>query len=250
MAQELEEKKAERKGMPFLEHLEELRWRILKSVIVVFVGALLCFFLSDRLVDVLVAPARSLDTPPKMIFLKPVGMFLVRLKASFLGGILLGLPILLYQIWAFVAPGLLDRERRYIPAILVVSILCFVAGALLAYLVVIPIALRFMIGMATDYVEPQFDIDKYIGFILRLLIAFGAVFELPVFSYFLSKMGILTPQFLRRSRRYAVVVVVVLAAVITPPDVFSQILMAGPLLLLYEVSIWVSAAVNRKTGDS
>ena len=246
MAQELEEKNTARKEMPFLDHLEELRWRILKSLIAVFVGALLCFYFSERLVDVLVAPARSLDVPPKIIFLKPVGMFLVRLEASLVGGLLLGLPIVLYQIWAFVAPGLLERERRYVPAILLVSIVCFAAGALLAYFVVIPIALRFMIGMATDYIEPQFDINKYIGFMLRLLVAFGVVFELPVFSYFLSKMGILTPRFLRRNRRYAVVVVVVVAAVITPPDVFSQILMAGPLLLLYEVSIWVSAAVHRK----
>jgi len=246
MAQELEETKATRTEMPFLDHLEELRWRILKSLIAVFVGALLCFFLSDHLMDVLVAPAQSLDTPPKLIFLKPVGMFLVRLEASLVGGIVLGLPVVLYQIWSFVAPGLLERERRYIPAILVVSILCFGTGVLLAYFVVIPIALRFMIGMATDYVEPQFDINKYIGFMLRLLVAFGVVFELPVFSYFLSKMGILTPQFLRRSRRYAVVVVVVVAAVLTPPDVISQILMAGPLLLLYEMSILVSAAVHRK----
>ncbi|MCD6334471.1 MAG: twin-arginine translocase subunit TatC [Candidatus Latescibacteria bacterium] len=246
MAQKLEEQKTVRKAMPFLDHLEELRWRILKALIAVFAGALLCFFLSDRLVEVLVAPARSLSTPPKLIFLKPVGMFLVRLEASLVGGILLGLPVVLYQMWAFVVPGLFERERRTIPALLVVSILCFSAGVLLAYFVVIPIALRFMIGMATDYVEPQFDIGRYISFILRLLVAFGVVFELPVFSYFFSSMGILTPRFLRRNRRYAVVVIVVLAAVITPPDVVSQILMAGPLLLLYEASILVSAAVHRK----
>jgi len=249
MAQKLEEQKTVRKAMPFLDHLEELRWRILKALIAVFAGALLCFFLSDRLVEVLVAPARSLSTPPKLIFLKPVGMFLVRLEASLVGGILLGLPVVLYQMWAFVVPGLFERERRTIPALLVASILCFSAGVLLAYFVVIPIALRFMIGMATDYVEPQFDIGRYISFILRLLVAFGVVFELPVFSYFFSSMGILTPRFLRRNRRYAVVVIVVLAAVITPPDVVSQILMAGPLLLLYEVSILVSDVAQR-TGRS
>ena len=234
-----EETQQGEREMAFLDHLEELRWRILKALAAVVVGAILCFSFSDYLLHVLTAPIRSIGPPLKLIFLHPVGMFLVRLELSLVSGLVLALPIVLYQAWQFIAPGLLKQERRYVLPVIFLTLLCFLVGASLAYWVVIPIALRFLSGMGTADIAPQFDIGKYIGFLLRLIVAFGLVFELPMVSYFLTKMGILTPAFMRRARKYAVIGVFVIAAVLTPPDIFSQLMMAVPLLGLYEISILV-----------
>jgi sec-independent protein translocase protein TatC len=236
---------SKKKDMSFLNHLEEMRWRIIRSLIVVVAATVVSFFFSRQLLDFLTRPAACLHPTPKIIFLSPIGMFTVRLTTSLAAGIILSLPLILYQLWCFIAPGLLEKERRYLPRVLLYSLLCFLAGAALAYFVVVPMALRFLIGMATPQVQPQFDIGRYISFILKLTIAFGVVFELPVFSYFLTQMGILTPQFLKRKRVYAIVFIFLTAAILTPPDIFSQILMALPLILLYEVSIWISSLVER-----
>lgn len=233
------------KEMPFLDHLEELRWRILKSLAAIVAMALLCLFFSNHLLTFLLRPARSLDSPPQLMFLKPVGMFMVRLEIGLVGGLVIALPFVLYQAWLFIGPGLFEHERRYVPAIIGASVVCFLLGAALAYFVVIPIALRFMIRMGTESIEPRWDINAYIGFLLRLLVAFGAVFQLPILSYFLSKIGVLTPRFLRKGRAYAIVVIFVLAALLTPPDVLSQLFMALPLIVLYEVSILVSSVATR-----
>jgi len=232
--------------MPFLEHLEELRWRILWSLVAVAAGSAVCYYFvfhSDRLFELLTGPAKNLGI--ELITLRPIGMFLVKLKATLIGGFVLALPVVIYQVWAFIAPGLLRRERRYVPAVISLTFLCFLIGALVAYFAVFPLALRFMAGMATEDIRNQYNINDYVGFMLHLLLAFGGVFELPVLSFFLSKIGLLTPGFLRRQRKYAVVAIVVVAAIITPPDVLSQLMMVAPLLFLYEVSILVSRIAVR-----
>lgn len=236
----------EEKVMPFLDHLEELRRRILWSLAAVAGGAAVCYFFvfhSDHLFELMIRPARNLGIEP--ITLKPIGMFIVKLKTTLIGGIILALPVVLYQAWAFIAPGLLRRERKYAPAVISLTFLCFLIGALVAYFAVFPLALRFLAGMTTEGVRNQWSINDYIGFMLQLLLAFGAVFELPMLSFFLSKIGLVTPEFLRRQRKYAVVAIVIVAAVITPPDVLSQLMMVAPLLFLYEVSILVSGIAVR-----
>ena len=232
-------------AMPFLDHLEELRWRILKGLAAVAVGAVVCGIFTDEILRLLTRPALDLVPPPELIFLKPMGMFLVKLEIVLVGGAVLALPVLLYQIWLFVAPGLFSHERRYVSFIILSSTACFVVGALVAYLGVVPLALAFLAGMSEGTgVTPQYDIGFYISFVLRLLVAFGVVFELPVASFFLAKVGVLTSSLMRRGRRYAIVLSFVLAALLTPPDPISQLLMAVPLIVLYEVSIWVARAVN------
>lgn len=233
------------KRMPFLDHLEELRWRILKSLAAVVVLGVACFFFADFFLGLLTSRLQRLDNPPKLVFLSPTGMLLVRLNLALIGGAILALPILFYQAWAFVAPGLMDTERFLVLRIVVLSVACFLAGAFLAYEVVVPLALRFMVNMTVPGIDPFFDIGHYIGFVVRFILVFGLVFELPVVSYLLTRIGLLPPGFLSRHRRYAVVLVFVLAGVLTPgPDVLSQLLMAVPLLLLYEISVWVSKATG------
>ncbi|HCR18901.1 MAG TPA: hypothetical protein DIU35_15580 [Candidatus Latescibacteria bacterium] len=246
-------------AMPFLDHLEELRWRLLKVLAGVVVGAVICGVYSDQILELLVEPIRGLnpvmrlfkldviDPPIRLIYLKPMGMFMVKLQIALAGGAILALPLLLYQLWLFVAPGLFDRERYYVAFIIFSSTVCFLLGAVVAYSGVVPLSFRFLISLGEGVnIEPQFDIGFYIGFVLRLLVAFGVVFELPVATFFLSKVGVVTSEMMRKGRRYAVVVGFVLAAILTPPDPISQLMMALPLVVLYELSIWVARVAGKR----
>ena len=237
------------KPMPFLDHLEELRWRILKGLAAVAAGAILCGIFGDEILAVLKRPILDLEPRPVLIFLKPMGMFVVKLNIALVGGGVLALPVVLYQVWLFVAPGLFANERRYIAFIIVSSTVCFVVGAMVCYWGVVPLALKFLVGLGADPdILPQFDIGMYIGFVLRLLVAFGVVFELPVATFFLTKVGVLTEKRMRAGRRYAILGGFVLAAFLTPPDPISQLMMAVPLVLLYEISIWVARLAEAGRG--
>ena len=165
--------------------------------------------------------------------------FFVSLQIALIGGLVLALPVVFYQIWRFVAPGLLAREKRMLVPIVSLSVLCFAIGALIAYWIVLPIGLRFFLALEPPDMTSQWAVDEYISFVLRLLLGFGIVFEMPVLAFFLARIGILTPEYMRHIRRYAVVAIFVIGAIFTPPDPLSQLLMALPLLLLYEISIWV-----------
>lgn len=267
--------------MPFLGHLEELRWCILKALAAVIVGAVVCFVFSDQLLKLLTYPyeeaVRSLESerppgavdavrklleewmgsaPPgaepglsepdqalpdsrRLQSLKPMTYFFISLQIAFIGGLVLALPVVFYQVWRFVAPGLLSSEKRIALPLIGLSVLCFTAGALVAYWIVLPLGLRFFLALEPPDMTSQWAADTYIGFVLRLLVGFGLVFEMPVVALFLSRLGLLTPDYMRRIRRYAIAAIFVVAAIFTPPDPLSQILMALPVLLLYEISIWV-----------
>ena len=235
----------EGKPMPFLDHLEELRWHILKGLAAIIVGAIFCGIFVDDILALLTRPIRLMEAPPVLQTLKPMGMFMVKLEIAVVGGGILALPILIYQLWLFIAPGLFEKERHFATFVIGSSTICFGVGAMIAYWFVVPMAMVFFVGMTTDTgVTAQFDIGLYISFVIRLLLAFGLVFELPVLTFFLAKMGIATSERLRKGRRYAIFIGFVLAAILTPPDPISQLLMALPLVVLYEVSIWVARVVN------
>jgi sec-independent protein translocase protein TatC len=166
---------------------------------------------------------------------------MVKLNIALVGGVILALPLILQQIWRFVAPGLFPNERRGVSMIVVSFTLCFVSGVAVAYFGVIPLTLEYLVGLTQDTdVVAQFDIGMYIGFVLRLLLAFGIVFELPVATFFLAKFGLVTSEAMRKGRRYAIVGSFIVGAVLTPPDPISQTMMAVPLVILYEISIWVA----------
>lgn len=227
--------------MAFLEHLEELRWHLLRGLGGLVVGAVVCGFFGDVILSMLTTPYREMNPNHVLVTLKPMGMFMVKLNIALVGGLILSLPWLLYQIWTFVAPGLFPTERRYVSFLIVSFTICFLIGAAVAYYGVVPLSLRFLVGLTTDTdVVAQFDIGMYIGFILRLVVAFGVVFELPVATFFLAKVGLVTADTLRVGRRFALVGGFILAAFLTPPDPISQLMMALPLILLYEISILVA----------
>jgi sec-independent protein translocase protein TatC len=240
--------------MSFLEHLEELRWRVIKILIGVILGMTICWIFIDWLMNnFLLEPIISLNStvvpgrqPIRLQNLKPFGQLFLYFQVAAIGGIILSVPNILYQIWAFIAPGLLPKERRYIKYIVLFSSLCFLGGVAFAYFVMLPAALQFFAGFGTSAIENNIAINEYMNFIISVMLAAGIVFELPMVSWFLSKLGILTPKFMRKYRRHAIVGIFILAAVLTPgTDPVSQILLAAPLMVLYEISILVSAWAGR-----
>lgn len=235
--------------MSFLEHLEELRWRIIKTIGGIILGMILCWIFIDWIMDdVLLRPVVRVNSnlaphqpPLHLQNLKPFGQLFLYMQVAIIGGIIISIPNVLYQLWAFIAPGLLKHERKYIKYIVFFSSACFLGGIAFAYFVMLPAALQFFAVFGTSAIENNIAIDEYMNFIISVMLAAGVVFELPMVSWFLSKLGILTPKFMRKYRRHSIVAIFVLAAALTPgTDPVSQVLLAVPLMLLYELSILVS----------
>ncbi|MEJ2050954.1 MAG: twin-arginine translocase subunit TatC, partial [Calditrichota bacterium] len=182
------------KEMPFLEHLDEFRTRIIRALLGIVIGAGLCLIFSKTLLNVLLWPTTRVNLPVDIQVLKVQGMFIVTLEIAFFGGIVVSLPWIIYQLWMFVAPGLYIHERRYVPRIIISATTLFLIGVAFAYFLIIPFALNFFLGLAPTTVKTNIAIDFYISFVIRLLVVFGIVFQLPILSFFLSRMGILKPE--------------------------------------------------------
>lgn len=212
-------------------HLEELRSRLIKSVIFVIAGAFLTYAFVNTLMPLIIRPVG------KVVFIAPQEAFIANMKVAFFGGLFLSSPFVLYQIWQFVTGALNEKERKYIILFGPLSFLFFLTGISFCYFFIIPISINFLLGFATDFLTPSISISKYISFIGSLTLVFGLVFELPLVSLFLTKIGIVTPMFLSRKRKHAIVFIFIAAAVMTPPDAITQCLMAVPLILLYEIGI-------------
>lgn len=235
--------------MPFLDHLEELRWRLIWSLIAVLVCAVAGFFLVTRLdvLGILIEPIKPFLHGGKLKFLSPTEPFFITLKLAISVGLVLASPIVVYQVWAFLAPALLPHEKRIIVPALYLGLVLFGLGVLMSYKIVLPMTLDFTMGFQTESLEQSIVIGEYLGFVTRLLLAFGGVFELPVVILILSSMGLVTPEFLAGKRRHAVVIITVLASVLTPGDVITlTLMMMVPLILLYEFSIFLSRLVTRR----
>jgi sec-independent protein translocase protein TatC len=237
--------RAERKQgeMPFLEHLEELRKRLLRSALVVIVCAGVSFYFADELVGWFIAPLGGI----KLHVTEVTGSFSAYLKICLFTGIGAALPFIFYQFWGFVAPGLYPKERKLVLPFVLVATVLFLAGSGFCYYYVLPFALKFMIGFSGDLLSPIITISSYISFAGMLLIAFGLSFEMPVIAFLLGKLGVITSSFLARGRRIAIVAILLVAAVLTPtPDVITQLLLAVPMYLLYEASIIVVRMTGRR----
>ncbi|MEJ2539729.1 MAG: twin-arginine translocase subunit TatC [Gemmatimonadota bacterium] len=236
--------------MPFLDHLEELRWRIFKAGGALILGALVGFYLIQRfnVLELLIAPVQPyLPDNGRLNYLSPVTPFLFLLKTSVLTGLILAFPIVLYQIWAFLSPALEKEEKRVIVPALYMGMFLFLGGAALAYEVALPVSLQFLLGLQEDILQPMLTADDYLSFVVRLLVGFGIIFELPVVVLILSVMGLITPQFLRSKRRHAIVVITVLASLLSPGDlIMVTAIMMVPLVFLYEFSILLSVMVYRR----
>ena len=236
----------EEKEMTFLEHLEELRWRIIWSLIGLVIGTIICLVFIDFLVDaILLRPARNSGV--KLQNLKPFGQLFLYFQVAMIGGVILSLPNIFYQLWKFIAPALRKSERKYIWWIVIFTTLCFLIGIVFAYFVMLPFTLKFAATFGSATIVNQFAIDEYMNIIISVMLGAGLVFELPMISFFLTKLGILKPEYMRKYRRHAIVFIMIAAAFLTPgTDPVSQVVLAIPLLLLYEISILISKLAVRK----
>ena len=232
--------------MPFLDHLEELRRRLLKVGLACVAGAGISWFFVDYMIDILAAFVGQ------VYFMAPTEAFLIRLKLAIIMGIVLAVPVIFYQLWKFISPGLYESEKTTVIPVVIATTFFFLLGGSFCYFVVLPAALRFLMGYGTENMMPLISVANLLSFCAYMILAFGFVFELPIVAFFLGRIGLITHKTLRKGRRYALVLALVIGAILTPPDPFSQMLLAGPLVILYEASIWIVWATGkeRKKDDS
>ena len=234
--------------MSFLDHIEELRWRIIYALIGVVVFTIIAWIFVDPLVEtILLKPARDAHAPLQN--LRPFGQLFLYIQVAIIVGVVASLPNIFYQLWKFISPALRKREQKYIIWIVVFSTICFLTGITFAYFVMLPLTMKFAAQFGTSEIANEFAIDEYMSIIISVMLAAGLVFELPMVSFFLSKLGILTPKFMRKYRRHAIVIILILAAFLTPgADPVSQVILAVPLVLLYEISIFISKISSKKSA--
>ena len=262
--------KKENKEMSFLDHLEELRWLLVRSTVAILIFATFTFFVSDYIFDVIIFGPKSpdfityrffCDLSHQLGFADSIcvtempfiiqntnveGQVNILVWTCITAGFILAFPYILLQLWNFISPALYQNERKHAKLFISIASFLFFFGVLFGYFVIVPMSINFFATFKVSaVVENQFNIDSYIGMIKTSVIACGLFFELPVIIYFLTKLGLVTPQFLRQYWKYAVVIILIVAAIVTPPDVVSQLIVAIPMLLIYEVSIFISSIVYK-----
>ncbi len=259
--------------MTFLEHLEELRWHLIRSFIAVFVAAVLAFIFKELVFDKILFGPRTPDfftnrmlckfgkiintmklcinaNPNQLQNIHMTGQFLTHIKISVIAGILVAFPYIFYEFWRFINPALYENEKRHTKGAVFYSSLLFVMGILFGYYIIAPLSVNFLENYEVSRkVTNEINLMSYISIVASIVMASGVLFELPVIIYFLSKIGIVTPEFLKKYRKHSIIVILALSAIITPPDVFSQILVALPLIALYEISISISRKINKKQEE-
>ena len=231
--------------MPFMEHLGELRTRIMRALYGLLAGTVIALPFSERIVDWLARPVTKLGY--ELVFTAPAEAFWVQMKVGLIAGVFVASPIILWQVWAFVAPGLHEHEKKYAIPFVLVGSLMFILGGAFSLFVVTPYALNFLLGYARPGLKPMITIQNHVDFLLKFTLAFGAVFELPLALTLLARMGVVTARMLSKNRKYAILGAFIAGAVLTPtPDAFNQTLMAGPLIILYEVGIVCARIFGRR----
>jgi sec-independent protein translocase protein TatC len=256
--------------MSFLDHLEELRWRLIRSVLAIFAAAITAFFFKDVIFDHVILAPKNPDfwtakmfcklgemvntpglcinqTPLDIVSMQMAGQFNMHMWVSLIAGLIIAFPYVFYEFWSFIAPALKSKERRYANGAVFFSSFLFLTGVVFGYFMIVPLTVNFLGSYSVSAeVANKINLSSYISTISSVVLASGAIFELPIVVFFLTKIGLLTPEFMKRYRRHSIVVIFIIAAIITPPDVFSQTLVAIPLIILYEVSIFISKRVVKQ----
>ena len=228
--------------MSFFDHLEELRKRFIYIAILVIIATIISFSYVDLLLTFLTGQADNLD----LIYTTPAEAFMSQIRLSFIAGVIITLPFSLYHLLAFIMPALRKSEKKTVILLVFSMVFLFFLGASFAYYIVFPYALQFFLGFATDGLIPLFTISRYISFVVSFLVGFGVVFQVPLVFWFLGNFSIVSSTFLRLNRKYALLIIAILSAVITPPDIFSMVLMMIPLLFLYEIGVLLVRLTERK----
>jgi sec-independent protein translocase protein TatC len=236
--------------MPFLDHLEELRKRVIWSLIALVALSIVGFFLVTEfgVLEILERPFSQVLPGEGLRYTSPTTPVVITFKLAFVVGFILALPVIAYQVWAFFSPALYEHEKKYIVPAITVGFVLFLAGIAMAYFLVLPLGLRFLIGFQAETLTPIITVDEYLRFATRLILAFGIIFEMPVVLVLLSFMGIVSPAGLRKYQRHALVILAVTSALLTPADVGTMFMLLVPMVLLYELSIWLVRLVGGGRG--
>jgi sec-independent protein translocase protein TatC len=256
--------------MSFLEHLEELRWHIIKSLVSIFVFGLVAFIFKDivfnkillapkfpdfityrifcRIAEIVKIPRLCINAVPmELISIKMSGQFSMHIMVSLVVGFIVAFPYIFYQFWRFIVPALYPKEKKVARGAVFISSLLFLLGVFFGYFIITPLTIQFFSGYSvSEDVTNQINLISFVSTIASVLLSCGVIFELPILIYFLSKIGLVTPKFLKTYRKHALVLIIFMSAVITPPDIFSQLVVSVPLILLYEVSIFISGRMQKK----
>jgi len=238
--------------MSLTDHLVELRKRLVRCVIILFIGFGACYYYKDFIFDIVTRPL--VHVLPKNSYLIYTGLteaFFVYMKLAFFASLIITCPFIIYQIWKFISPALHSTEKKYVLPFVLFSTLLFISGVLFGYFIALPPAFEFFVSFNNKYLQSMISFSDYISLFVTFLLGFGLSFELPVFMFFLAKLGIVNSQMLSKQRKYALLVIFIVAAILTPsPDALSQVLMAIPLMFLYEVSIFITKFAGKKKVDS
>ncbi|PIZ68191.1 MAG: twin-arginine translocase subunit TatC [Candidatus Marinimicrobia bacterium CG_4_10_14_0_2_um_filter_48_9] len=239
-------------GMPFLDHLEELRWRIIKALVSIIIFGVVGYIFSNEIIEILSLPIGQTDPPLQLLNTTILGVFMAKMKVAIMVGVIFSIPVLIYQTWQFIAPGLFDTEKRYVPTFIVATMICFVIGGTFSYYIMIPWSLKFfaILNHGMPGIINYVTIEDYLSYLVILLVFTGVAFELPVIVFILSRMGIVTPALMKTIRRYAYLVILILSAVFTPADPFTMMGVAAPMIILYEVSILISFLVHKRKRET
>jgi len=238
--------------MPLLDHLEELRWRIIKSLSSILMFAIIGFIFSNQLIHLLSLPIEQTEPRLELLNTTILGVFLAKMRVAVVLGIVFSLPVIIHQAWRFIAPGLLEDERSFAPMLILTTILSFVVGGLFSYFVMIPWSLKFfaILNHGLPGLVNYVTITDYLNYITILILFTGMAFELPVIIFIMAKIGIVTPAILKKIRRFAYLAILLVSAVFTPADPFTMMGVALPMILLYEVSIFVAYLVKQKKEEA
>ncbi len=233
---------------PFTVHLEELRTRLIVCFVAVGIGFSVSYFFKEQLFQILIKPLTDvMGEDDQLIFTNLPEAFFVYLKCALLAGVMISAPVILYEFWRFVAPGLYQKEKKVLLPVVLLCSFFFIGGALFGYFMVFPYGFKFFLGFATEYLKPLPSMKEYFSFASKILIAFGIVFELPLIITLFSRLGLVSVEFLKKNRKYALLLFFIGAAILTPPDVVTQAMMALPLMVLYEISILGARIFKRRT---
>ena len=226
-------------SLSFWDHLDELRARLVKSAIAVVAGCCIVYYFIDPIISFLIHPVRYL------VFNSPAAAFMARVNVSLVGGCIVALPVIFYQLGQFIMQGLKVQEQKYIRIFVPLAVVSFLLGVVFAFFVAFPTSLNFLLGFSNQQMLAMITVKSYFSFLTSFVLAFGIIFELPLVLIFLTKIGIATPAFLQQKRRHAIVLIFIVSAIITPPDVISLLVMAIPLVILYELGVWASCLTYR-----
>ena len=259
--------------MSFLDHLEQLRWHIVRSILAIVVFAIVAFIFHTIIFDQIILAPKTKDfisnrllcsfgelvnttklcintKPLSIISIKMAGQFSTHIKVSLILGFIISFPYIFFEFWSFMKPALMQNEKKVARGAIFFSSLLFFMGGLFGYFIIVPLSIHFLGSYSvSEQVTNQINLISYIGTVTSVVMASGILFELPVLVYFLSKIGVVTPEFLKKYRKHSLVIILALSAIITPPDIFSQVLVSFPLLILYEVSIFISRRIVKKNKE-